>query len=103
MRLNKEGNSVFIGILHQPFEEYAQNLGRTVAEDWKIQGRFENIPFSINQEETVHLIAKAISQKIDKKFLELSNKLTRLINNGKINKIYLRHCQNVALFTHLFL
>ena len=88
MRLNKEGNSVFIGILHQPFEEYAQNLGRTVAEDWeKIQGRFENIPFSINQEETVHLIAKAISQKkIDKKFLELSNKLTRLINNGKINK-----------------
>ena len=35
MRLNKEGNSVFIGILHQPFEEYAQNLGRTVAEDWE--------------------------------------------------------------------
>ena len=76
LRLNKEGNSVFIGILHQPFEEYAQNLGRTVQEDWqKIQGRFEDIPFSINQEETVHLIASAISQKKkDKEFENLSNK-----------------------------
>ena len=38
-----------------------QVLGRTVQEDWqKIQGRFEDIPFSINSEETAHLIAKAI-------------------------------------------
>ena len=88
LRLNKEGNSVFIGILHQPFEEYAQNLGRTVQEDWqKIQGRFEDIPFSINQEETVHLIASAISQKKkDKEFENLSNKISRLVNNNKINK-----------------
>ena len=88
LRLNKEGNSVFIGILHQPFEEYAQNLGRAVQEDWqKIQGRFEDIPFSINQEETVHLIASAISQKKkDKEFENLSNKISRLVNNNKINK-----------------
>ncbi len=87
-RLNKEGNSVFIGILHQPFEEYAQSLGRTVQEDWqKIQGRFEDIPFSINQEETVHLIAGAIThKKKDKDFLNLSNKFSRLVNNGKLNK-----------------
>ena len=69
LRLNKEGNSVFIGILHQPFEEYAQSLGRTIQEDWqKIQGRFEDIPFSINQEETVHLIANAITKKKDSNF-----------------------------------
>ena len=38
-RLNKEGEPIFIGILHQPFEEYASNLGRSVQEDWqKIQG-----------------------------------------------------------------
>ena len=29
-RLNKEGEPVFIGILHQPFEEYASSLGRTI-------------------------------------------------------------------------
>ena len=63
IRLNKEGEAIFIGILHQPFEEYAASLGRTVQEDWqKIQGRFEDIPFSINSEETANLIAKAIKQ-----------------------------------------
>ena len=34
-RLNKEGEPIFVGILHQPFEEYANNLGRSVAEDWR--------------------------------------------------------------------
>lgn len=88
LRLNKEGNSIFIGILHQPFEEYAQSLGRTIQEDWqKIQGRFEDIPFSINQEETIHLISNALTQKKkDNKFFNLANKITRLSNNGKINK-----------------
>ena len=73
LRLNREGNPLFIGILHQPFEEYAQSLGRTIQEDWqKIQGRFEDIPFSINQEETVHLISSALSQKNrDKDFYNL--------------------------------
>ena len=56
-RLNKEGEPIFIGILHQPFEEYASSLGRSIQEDWqKIQGRFEDIPFSINTEETAHLL-----------------------------------------------
>ena len=40
------------------------NLGRSVQEDWqKVQGRFEDIPFSINSEETINLIAKAINRK----------------------------------------
>ena len=88
LRLNKEGNPLFIGILHQPFEEYANSLGRTIQEDWsKIQGRFEDIPFSINPEETVHLIAKAINKKKNnKEFINLSNKISKLINNGKKNK-----------------
>ena len=74
-RLNKEGEPIFIGILHQPFEEYASNLGRSVAEDWqKIQGRFEDIPFSINSEETANLIEKAIKQKkLDSNFGKLAN------------------------------
>src|SRR6056300_671500 len=88
-RLNKEGEPVFIGILHQPFEEYASSLGRSVQEDWqKIQGRFEDIPFSINSEETAHLISKAIKQKKeDKQFTVLANNIIKTINN-KPNKSY---------------
>jgi len=88
IRLNKEGNPIFIGILHQPFEEYARSLGRTVEEEWqKIQGRFEDIPFTINPEETVHLISHAINHKSkDNNFSILSEKISKIINNGKNNK-----------------
>ena len=88
-RLNKEGEPIFVGILHQPFEEYASNLGRSVAEDWqKIQGRFEDIPFSINSEETANLIEKAIKQKkLDSNFSKLANNIIKTIN-GKVNKSY---------------
>ena len=88
-RLNKEGEPIFIGILHQPFEEYASSLGRSIQEDWqKIQGRFEDIPFSINTEETAHLIAKAIKQKKqDNNFIKLSNDIIKSIS-GKANKSY---------------
>ena len=89
-RLNKEGEPVFIGILHQPFEEYASSLGRTVQEDWqKIQGRFEDIPFSINSEETAHLIAKAIKQKkTGSEFVKLANSIIKTIS-GKPNNCLL--------------
>ena len=63
-KLNNTGQNLFLGILHQPFEEYASSLGRTVQEDWqKIQGRFEDIPFSIGADESIFLIAKAIKKK----------------------------------------
>ena len=88
-RLNKEGEPIFIGILHQPFEEYASSLGRSVQEDWqKIQGRFEDIPFSINTEETANLVEKAIKQKKqDKSFIKLSNDVIKACS-GKANKPY---------------
>tara|TARA_B100000686_G_scaffold319002_1_gene369315 strand:- start:456 stop:3830 length:3375 start_codon:yes stop_codon:yes gene_type:complete len=64
LKLKKKGLPVFAGILHQPFEEYASNLGRSVQEDWqKVQGRFEDIPFSINAEESINLISSAINSK----------------------------------------
>ncbi len=63
-KLKKKGLPVFIGILHQPFEEYASKLGRSIQEDWqKVQGRFEDIPFSINAEESINLISSAINSK----------------------------------------
>ena len=40
-----DGNLIFIGILHQSFFEYANNLSINVKKEWaKIQGRFLDIP-----------------------------------------------------------
>jgi hypothetical protein len=86
LKLKKQGFPIFIGILHQPMEEYASNLGRSVQEDWqKVQGRFEDIPFSINSEETINLIAKAINRKnkINAKIKNLSSVVAKLMNGSK--------------------
>ena len=91
-KLNKAGNNLFLGILHQPFEEYASSLGRTVQEDWqKIQGRFEDIPFSIGADESIFLIAKAIKKKnklsdvADKKIKRITKSISRTIQKSKIS------------------
>ena len=86
LKLKKQGLPIFIGVLHQPMEEYASNLGRSVQEDWqKVQGRFEDIPFSINSEETINLIAKAINRKnkINTKIKNLSSVVAKLMNGSK--------------------
>ena len=86
LKLKKQGLPVFIGILHQPMEEYASNLGRSVQEDWqKVQGRFEDIPFSINSEETINLIAKAINRKkkVNTKIKNLSSAVAKHMNGSK--------------------
>ena len=61
------GRFVFIGILHQSFEEYAEILGREARDSWaKIQGRFVDIAISVSLEETVELISQAIGQDTEK-------------------------------------
>ena len=88
LKLKKQGTPLFIGVLHQPMEEYASSLGRSVQEDWqKVQGRFEDIPFSINSEEAINLIAKAINRKtkVNGRIKNLSKTIGKLINGGKSN------------------
>tara|TARA_R110000787_G_scaffold180697_4_gene292792 strand:+ start:4024 stop:7338 length:3315 start_codon:yes stop_codon:yes gene_type:complete len=59
-----EGRFLFIGILHQAFEEYAEKLGREARDSWaKIQGRFVDISISVSLDETIELIAEAIGTK----------------------------------------
>lgn len=59
-----EGRFLFIGILHQAFEEYAEKLGREARDSWaKIQGRFVDMSISVSLDETVDLIAEAIGTK----------------------------------------
>ena len=91
-KLENIGHNLFLGILHQPFEEYASSLGRTVQEDWqKIQGRFEDIPFSIGADESIFLIAKAIKKKnkiseiSDKKIKRVTKSIIRTIQRSKVS------------------
>ncbi|MDD4965390.1 ATP-binding protein [Halothiobacillus sp.] len=55
------GKLIFLGILHQAFEEYAERLGHKARDSWaKIQGRFVDISISVSLEETIELIGEAL-------------------------------------------
>lgn len=55
------GKLVFIGILHQSFDEYATRLGRDVRDEWaKVQGRFVDIVVNASGDEQIELVARAI-------------------------------------------
>lgn len=59
-----QGKFVFLGILHQAFEEYADRLGRKAQESWaKIQGRFVDISISVSLEESIELIGEALGHQ----------------------------------------
>jgi len=50
-----------LGILHQAFAEYGQRLATVERNEWaKIQGRFEDIPFTESAGQMMRLIARAI-------------------------------------------
>lgn len=59
-----QGRFIFLGVLHQAFEEYAERLGRKARDSWaKIQGRFVDISISVSLEETVELIGEALGHE----------------------------------------
>lgn len=50
-----------VGILHQRFADYAEQLGRSVESDWgKVAGRFEEIVFEESPEQFAFLLGAAI-------------------------------------------
>ena len=50
-----------LGILHQAFAEYSQRLAAVQKNEWaKIQGRFEDIPFTESAGQMMRLISQAI-------------------------------------------
>ncbi|BAQ67046.1 hypothetical protein GM3709_3811 (plasmid) [Geminocystis sp. NIES-3709] len=57
------GNRVYIlGILHQAFTEYGQRLAKIQRNEWaKIQGRFEDIPFTESVSQMMRLMGEAIN------------------------------------------
>lgn len=57
-----EGRLVVIGILHQAFEQYAARVSRDARQEWaKVQGRFQDVPFLAGADESVALLAQAIT------------------------------------------
>lgn len=55
------GRLLFIGVLHQSFDEYTHNLSRETQEEWaKIQGRFIDLIVNASGEEQLELIGRAI-------------------------------------------
>lgn len=63
-----------LGLLHQSFTEYAQNLTKTQRNEWsKIQGRFEDIPFTSSNDHMLHLISQAIDHSNAQELLPLLN------------------------------
>lgn len=56
-----EGRLVFVGILHQSFEQYAARIGKNARDEWaKVQGRFQNVPFIAQADEVAALLSRAI-------------------------------------------
>ena len=52
---------LFVGVLHQAFEEYAHHLSREMRDEWaKIQGRFVDLIVNTAGEEQIDLISRAI-------------------------------------------
>lgn len=55
------GRFLFIGVLHQAFDEYAHRLSHELRDEWaKIQGRFIDLPINTIGEEQIDLISRAI-------------------------------------------
>ncbi|NEO27006.1 MAG: hypothetical protein F6K03_08945, partial [Kamptonema sp. SIO4C4] len=58
-----------LGILHQAFGDYSQHLASVQRNEWaKIQGRFEDIPFTESAPQMMRLIAQAIQPQDSTKF-----------------------------------
>ncbi len=54
---------LLIGLLHQAFSEYSYGLGAIERNEWaKIQGRFEELPFTESPSQMTHLIGQVIER-----------------------------------------
>ena len=64
---------LFLTILHQAFEQYANKFAKSQQEEWaKVQGRFEDIAFVEPKEQVLRLIGSAIEKTSEGKEENLS-------------------------------
>lgn len=56
---------LLVTILHQSFERYAERLGKRDREEWtKIQGRFEDVPFQVANEQLLHVLRRVFDRNV---------------------------------------
>jgi len=79
------GKFVFIGILHQAFDEYANRLGRDVRDEWsKVQGRFVDLIVNAAGEEQIDLLSRAIeTSKTPKNYSDLAERVAKNMEGQK--------------------
>lgn len=72
---------IFIGVLHQAFEEYANRMSREVRDEWsKIQGRFVDIAINVTGNEQINLLSRAIeSGRPPKNFRNLAITIAKMV------------------------
>ncbi|MDE0688072.1 MAG: hypothetical protein OXI61_07900 [Candidatus Poribacteria bacterium] len=70
---SKQTPLLFLTILHQAFEQYANKLAKSQQEEWaKVQGRFEDIAFVEPTEQVLRLIGSSIERTSEGKEENLS-------------------------------
>lgn len=79
------GRFLFVGVLHQAFDEYAHRLSNELRDEWaKIQGRFVDLPVNTIGEEQIDLISRAIeSKKVIPKSKDQSHVIAKIARKGR--------------------
>lgn len=63
-RSQSEANIIILALLHHAFGQYAKGLNREAKNEWsKAQGRFEEIAFIESAEQSLRLVARALTNK----------------------------------------
>lgn len=80
-----KGKFIFVGILHQTFQEYSSNAIKRIRDEWgKVQGRFVDISLNLNSSEQIELIAATISyQKAPSRHVSFCNDLVTYLKKLK--------------------
>ena len=88
----------FLGLLHQSFAGYSERLASVEQSEWvKIQGRFEDIPFTESPSQMTRLIGQAINREqadpillmLDKSAKAWDTKLQKVLAEKEVTKAVL--------------
>ena len=79
------GRFVFVGILHQTFQEYSSNAIQRIRDEWgKVQGRFIDISLNLNSSEQIELISATIaSTNVPPQHAQICEKLVQYLRDIK--------------------
>lgn len=74
----REANLLLVVLMHQAFEQYSKGLSETLRNEWfKVQGRYESIPFLESAEQILRVVAKAFSHYLTETEQQIIREQTR--------------------------